>query len=227
MLGQSLDGNEILNVKWANDDPNVFVKEYKKRKAEEQVKKAILSKLPQVGDKGTILDYENAYEDPDKKIRSLDGTGNYPFYQDANHGLAANHTHNVSNQDTESLKKAWEAYYAQGGTPEAAAAYYAQMDPNAYAQYYQQATSTPQNSDSQFQEQNIQQANNDATQYSYSYEQQQAFIGGNDNSMYAIASNKTKTSIPTDVGTVEENNAIETVPPMSGLVAYASDDEDD
>ena len=35
-----------------------------KRKAEEHVIQSVISKLPIIGDKGTILDYENSYKQP-------------------------------------------------------------------------------------------------------------------------------------------------------------------
>ncbi|KAI8819575.1 uncharacterized protein EV422DRAFT_487798, partial [Fimicolochytrium jonesii] len=61
MYGQSLDSNEVLNVRWATDDPNPRVIATKKRKVEEHISETIQQKLPRLGDRGTILDYENYY----------------------------------------------------------------------------------------------------------------------------------------------------------------------
>ncbi|KAJ3144394.1 Pre-mRNA-splicing factor [Geranomyces variabilis] len=61
MLGQSLDSNEVLNVRWATEDPNPHVKANKKRKVEEHITETVQRNLPQIGTMGTILDYENYY----------------------------------------------------------------------------------------------------------------------------------------------------------------------
>ncbi|KAJ3150703.1 Pre-mRNA-splicing factor [Geranomyces michiganensis] len=61
MYGQSLDSNEVLNVRWATEDPNPHVKAIKKRKVEEHITDTVQRSLPQIGPMGTILDYENYY----------------------------------------------------------------------------------------------------------------------------------------------------------------------
>jgi len=62
MYGQSLDGDEVLNVRWATEDPNPKVKQELQRKAEEQVYSAVAANLPVIGEYGTILDYEYGYQ---------------------------------------------------------------------------------------------------------------------------------------------------------------------
>ncbi|KAJ3031497.1 UNVERIFIED_CONTAM: Pre-mRNA-splicing factor [Siphonaria sp. JEL0065] len=55
---QSMDQNEILNVRWATEDPNPKAALITKRKAEEKVIDALKSTLPVIGEHGTILDYQ-------------------------------------------------------------------------------------------------------------------------------------------------------------------------
>jgi len=79
MYGQSLDGDEVLNVRWATEDPNPKVQEELQRKAEEQVYSAVNASLPVIGEYGTILDYEYGYQNmPD--MYSYD-QNQYPQYQ--------------------------------------------------------------------------------------------------------------------------------------------------
>jgi len=63
MIGQSLDNAEILDIRWAIDDPNSDVQSEYKRKYEQIIANTVASKLPVVGDRGTYLDYENHYID--------------------------------------------------------------------------------------------------------------------------------------------------------------------
>ncbi|KAJ3383798.1 hypothetical protein HDU84_003401 [Entophlyctis sp. JEL0112] len=49
---------QILNVRWATEDPNPKAIEINKRKAEEKVLDALKSSLPVIGEHGTILDYQ-------------------------------------------------------------------------------------------------------------------------------------------------------------------------
>ncbi|KND01076.1 uncharacterized protein SPPG_04167 [Spizellomyces punctatus DAOM BR117] len=73
MYGQSLDSNEILNVRWATEDPNPRVKEEKKRKVEAYISEALQQKLPVIGDQGNILDYEGYYaEAPPAKAAKVE-----------------------------------------------------------------------------------------------------------------------------------------------------------
>ncbi|KAI8587332.1 hypothetical protein BDZ88DRAFT_384823, partial [Geranomyces variabilis] len=46
MYGQSLDSNEVLNVRWATEDPNPHVKANKKRKVEEHITETVQRNLP-------------------------------------------------------------------------------------------------------------------------------------------------------------------------------------
>ncbi|KAI8901596.1 hypothetical protein BC833DRAFT_113324 [Globomyces pollinis-pini] len=73
MEGQTLESSEIINVRWASEDPNPHGKPYVinlkvvetlKRKTEETVIETIRAQLPIVGDKGTILDYEDSFKRP-------------------------------------------------------------------------------------------------------------------------------------------------------------------
>jgi hypothetical protein len=224
MLGQTLEHNEILNVKWAYDDPNGLVKEYKKRKAEEIVKKTVLSKLPKIGEKGTILDYEDAYEDAETKSRKVEsGQEHYPFYQAATSGESAS---NGQEMDQEALQKAWAEYYAQGGTPEAAAAYYAQSttDPALAAQY---AQAIPENDDvPPGTKESAKVAQGDNSQYAYdnsAYAYPDATVG---NEAYAYPSGQEEQSAET--AEVSQSNASETPAGGIALVAdYGSDEEDE
>ncbi|KAJ3415609.1 Pre-mRNA-splicing factor [Chytridiales sp. JEL 0842] len=61
MLCQSLDANEIMNVRWATEDPNPKAAALKKRKAEEVLVDALRKNLPQLGDGGNILDYQGYF----------------------------------------------------------------------------------------------------------------------------------------------------------------------
>ncbi|ORX43244.1 hypothetical protein BCR36DRAFT_145185 [Piromyces finnis] len=62
MYGQSLDADEVLNVRWATEDPNPRVQQELQRKAEEQVFNAVNANLPVIGEYGTILNYEYGYQ---------------------------------------------------------------------------------------------------------------------------------------------------------------------
>lgn len=59
MQNQKLESDDIINVRWATEDPNPGVREAIKRKAEEDVIETIKAQLPIIGERGTILDYEN------------------------------------------------------------------------------------------------------------------------------------------------------------------------
>lgn len=60
MQNQKLESDEIINVRWAVEDPNPGVRQAMKRKAEEEVLESIKAQLPIVGEKGTILDYQES-----------------------------------------------------------------------------------------------------------------------------------------------------------------------
>ena len=59
MNGQALDGNEVLACKWAPLDGGYDISIATQRKHQIQVLDAIVSRLPIVGERGTILDYDN------------------------------------------------------------------------------------------------------------------------------------------------------------------------
>ena len=230
MLGQSLEHNEILLVKWANDDPHEHLKELKKRKAEELVKKTITAKLPKIGDKGNVLDYENSYDSAQNANQIKAQAEAYPFYQENN-----------------DLQKQWEEYYANGGTPEAAAAYYAQMNPSSgqpaaapaeidyekakygYSQeHYDQAEQAHPSIDYSVYYSNYNEA-------SYAAAGNEAYAVGNEayavgNEAYAVVGNSTNTNNASP-STADSNTLkpIETSQPLkaAGLVAYGSDDDEE
>lgn len=81
MFGQSLDCNEVLNVRWATEDPNPKAQEDKKRKMEELFVEKVHSALPVVGEGGSVLDYQGYYADPN----SVNYNG-YENYSTANYG---------------------------------------------------------------------------------------------------------------------------------------------
>ncbi|OUM59791.1 hypothetical protein PIROE2DRAFT_14589, partial [Piromyces sp. E2] len=79
MYGQSLDGDEVLNVRWAIEDSNPRVQQELQRKAEEQVYNAVNANLPVIGEYGTILDYEYGYQNmPDMYGYEQGQTQAYP-----------------------------------------------------------------------------------------------------------------------------------------------------
>ncbi|KAJ3101926.1 Pre-mRNA-splicing factor [Phlyctochytrium planicorne] len=62
MYCQSMDQNEILNVRWATEDPNPKATLERKRKAEEQFGDALTKNLPRLDEEGaTVLDFANHY----------------------------------------------------------------------------------------------------------------------------------------------------------------------
>ncbi|KAJ3109105.1 Pre-mRNA-splicing factor [Phlyctochytrium bullatum] len=61
MYAQSMDENEVLNVRWATEDPNPKAALERKRKAEEQAVAGLKDNLPALGDAGNVLDYANYY----------------------------------------------------------------------------------------------------------------------------------------------------------------------
>jgi hypothetical protein len=168
------------------------VNELKKRKAQEVVEDTILSKLPKVGDKGTILDYQEGADDADNRTEQTTGTENYPFY---------------NQEGAQDLQKAWADYYAAGGTPEAAAAYYASQGIT-----MDQTVSKQDNSDSY-----------DQAKYGYSietYEASERVASGTDNSIYALP-NAGK-SAKNDLDAILTENVPEKNGSL-GLVEYDSD----
>jgi RNA recognition motif-containing protein len=86
MYAQALEGGEIINVRWATDDPNPASIESVKRKQETDVINAIKAKLPKIGPKGTILDYEDSYKGMSKENKSKK-IGPYYYGDETNYTL--------------------------------------------------------------------------------------------------------------------------------------------
>ncbi|KAJ1566455.1 Pre-mRNA-splicing factor, partial [Cladochytrium tenue] len=61
MNAQAMDDGEVMNVRWATEDPNPRAAAVAKRKAEEQVMDAMKASLPVVGDRGTVMDYQDYF----------------------------------------------------------------------------------------------------------------------------------------------------------------------
>jgi len=77
MSHQSLDHNEILNVRWATQDPNPLAMAREKRRLEEQAAEAIRRALP-----AEFLEELEAGEDRDiKRQRLTEGTFGLPGYE--------------------------------------------------------------------------------------------------------------------------------------------------
>lgn len=79
---------QILNVRWATEDPNPRVKEAKKRKVEDHIAQTIEHRLPQVGELGNVLDYEGYYQEaPPAKAQRLEQSGSYAALSDASNAI--------------------------------------------------------------------------------------------------------------------------------------------
>jgi hypothetical protein len=74
---------QVINVRWATEDPNPGVKERLKRKAETEVIETIRAALPIIGDKGTILDYDAAHRPVVRATGGAKGTTRYEDDEDA------------------------------------------------------------------------------------------------------------------------------------------------
>ena len=180
-------------------DLYILVHELNKRKAQEVVENAVLSKMPKLGEKGTLLDYQDTLDDSEPKGNMIQGSEHYPFYQEGSQGS--------------DLQKAWADYYAAGGTPEAAAAYY-----SAQGITIDQDLSQTNNSEGY---------NHEQAQYGYSiesYETSERLASGVDNSIYALPNSgeeaqKALDAILTEATPEPSINANGS----SGLVAYDSD----
>ena len=153
------------------------------------------------------MDYQNAYDDPDKKARRIEGGEHYPFYQDGQ----AQDPHAA-----EALQKQWAEYYANGGTPEAAAAYYAQTDPNAYAAFAGAQASQPQ------------QDEYERAKYGYSQESYEAASAPPTQAVESVEYTHLETTNESYAFPSGQQEATEaTEESGGGLVAYGSDDEED
>ena len=72
MFGQSLDQSEALNVRWASEDPNPVAKAEVEREQEKRVYDAVGEKLPEVGELGSVMAYQDYYDDPATKKRKME-----------------------------------------------------------------------------------------------------------------------------------------------------------
>lgn len=154
--------------------------------------------MPKVGDKGTILDYQEGAEDSENKAVHATETENYPYY-------------NQEGTQEHDLQKAWADYYAAGGTPEAAAAYYASQGIT-----MDQSISNKAASDTY-----------DQAQYGYSmesYEATERIASGADNSIYALpnAGKSAKNALDAILTESAPEPTVSKGGPL-GLVAYDSD----
>ena len=180
----------------------LIVTEYKKRKAEELVRKAMMDKLPKLGEKGTILDYKDAYEDPEQKNSKLDGDEHYPFYQQGAEGVDLD------------LQKQWEEYYANGGTPEAAAAYYAQMGMSNESTVTQNSLEDYERAKYGYSQQHY-----ESSEAPLQYSQSEYDVG---NEAYAVSNESYAIPSETPQKIIEENVS----KTLIGLVGYASDEDE-
>ncbi|KAJ3047190.1 Pre-mRNA-splicing factor [Rhizophlyctis rosea] len=109
MYGQSLDNDEVLNVRWAVEDPNPRAQAAKAEATDALVTAAVLSKLPQIGSEGTILDYD-AYKygyveqsDTDTHQQTQPADQSYAYAYDPQYYIQ------------QGYDPAWAAYYASYG----------------------------------------------------------------------------------------------------------------
>ncbi|KAJ3041055.1 Pre-mRNA-splicing factor [Rhizophlyctis rosea] len=155
MYGQSLDSEEVLNVRWAVEDPNPRAQAAKAEATDALVTAAVLSKLPQIGPEGTILDYD-AYKygyveqpDPEPTAATEAVDPNYAYSSqayayDQNGGYDANaaYAQQYGGYDY-SADPAWAAYYASMGYgTNATGQAYQGYDSSSYAYSYPQTTET-------------------------------------------------------------------------------------
>ncbi|KAJ1541257.1 Pre-mRNA-splicing factor, partial [Nowakowskiella sp. JEL0078] len=112
MFGQSLDKNEVLNVRWATEDPNPKVMEDIKRKNQDMMLERFVERLPQIGDQGTVLDYESYYDtlESSKKARFQEPVG---MSGDAQFGFS--YAPEESTQEYV-FDSSWYANYGTSGT---------------------------------------------------------------------------------------------------------------
>lgn len=66
---QTLEQDDIINVRWASEDPNPGVKEKRRRQTEIDVLEHVKAQLPIVGDRGTVFDYDGVESKPGKKTK--------------------------------------------------------------------------------------------------------------------------------------------------------------
>ncbi|KAI8801730.1 hypothetical protein BJ742DRAFT_835898 [Cladochytrium replicatum] len=75
MLGQSLDKNEILNVRWATEDPNPRAKEENFQRLEAIALKRLKETMPSVGAHGSLMEYESYYPTAEEATRRVRKAG--------------------------------------------------------------------------------------------------------------------------------------------------------
>lgn len=135
MYGQALDNDEVLNLRWATDDPDPKVIEIVKRHNEAKVLKAIEKNMPKVGEKGSVLAYQNHYEKeqetPKRSIEATENTTTKKIKADETCAETANAL------SSEEYAKQYEQYYAQYYAYYNSQEHLASSDPNAaYAYSY-------------------------------------------------------------------------------------------
>lgn len=62
MYGQSLGGGEVLNIRWATEDPNPRAVQEKQADAEKAITESVIKNLATIGQRGNILDYDMYYQ---------------------------------------------------------------------------------------------------------------------------------------------------------------------
>ncbi|KAJ3092200.1 Pre-mRNA-splicing factor [Quaeritorhiza haematococci] len=80
MYGQSLDNNEVLNVRWATEDPNPRAKEANRNATEEILFQKLQEQLPVIGEQGNILAYQADEEYGEYPSAKRLRTGEMPAY---------------------------------------------------------------------------------------------------------------------------------------------------
>ncbi|KAI9193387.1 uncharacterized protein BJ171DRAFT_528191 [Polychytrium aggregatum] len=134
MYGQALDRNEVLNVRWASENPNPKAQETKKRKAQELAATKMYESLPVVGELGTVLDYGNYYTDPagSYAYQGYYGNPQAGYYANDKYGVADGQSQHATlyssttfdpSQSTdpvaqEAYAKYWNEYYSYYGYAE-------------------------------------------------------------------------------------------------------------
>ncbi|ORX97914.1 hypothetical protein K493DRAFT_258492 [Basidiobolus meristosporus CBS 931.73] len=136
MMNQSLDNNELLNVRWATEDPNPRVQEQKQLRAEEQLLEAMQQHHPNLA--AVVGDPEHYYMYHNENKRKADADGEkmvgdpkfgYTYQDDA-----------TAQQQYENDYNAWAWHYwqqqQQQQQPEEGAAGGQPYDYSAYQYYY-------------------------------------------------------------------------------------------
>ncbi|KAK9763602.1 Pre-mRNA-splicing factor [Basidiobolus ranarum] len=134
MMNQSLDNNELLNVRWATEDPNPRVQEQKQYDAEEQLLDAMEKYHPNLA--AVVGDPEQYYSYHNENKRKAEAEGEqmvgdpkfgYTYQEDT-----------AAQQQYENDYNAWAWYYwqQQQQQPEGGATSEQPYDHSAYQYYY-------------------------------------------------------------------------------------------